>query len=254
MQRMLRIPRSFFGYGVFLSVILTVGMGATAADKTICGASDDRDLSDNLKIGRVLERGAAAGCTITLIGRSCVISAGHCLGTFQLAEFNTPASSNGRISHPGEKDIYEVDRTSVIYKNNGQGDDFAVFRLKANNITGQYAGDVQGHYNVSYQVPRIGALVRITGYGADRSRGDRNYAQQSHLGPIAQISDSVLYHQVDTMGGNSGSTVILEEEQEIVAIHTHGGCGTYSGSNASTLISAHTALKTAIQNCLKLDY
>ena len=53
---------------------------------------------------------------------------------------------------------------------------------------------------MSYRVPRAKALVRITGYGADRSRGDRNYAQQSHLGPIAQISDSVLYHQVDTMG------------------------------------------------------
>ncbi|HAZ12299.1 MAG: hypothetical protein A2X86_03590 [Bdellovibrionales bacterium GWA2_49_15] len=248
------MQKRFFGCVLFLGTMLTAGEVATAMDKTICGASDDRDVSDNLKIGRVLERGAIAGCTITLIGRSCVISAGHCIETFKLAEFNTPPSSSGRIGHPAEKDIYEVDRASVVYKNNGQGDDFAVFRLKANSITGQFAGDVQGHYNVSFETPRVGASVRITGYGADRNRGDRNYAQQSHAGPIAQISNSILYHQVDTMGGNSGSSVILEESQEVIAIHTHGGCGTYSGSNASTLISAHPAAKAAIQNCLKLDH
>ncbi|MBI2518942.1 MAG: trypsin-like serine protease [Bdellovibrio sp.] len=250
------MQKKFYSLGlqeVVLGMVLLAGQGVFAADKTICGPSDDRDLSDNVKIGRVLERGAPAGCTITLIGRSCVLSAGHCIGTFHVAEFNTPPSSNGRIAHPAEKDIYEVDRASIVSKNNGQGDDFAVFRLKANNITGQYAGEVQGHYNVSFDPPRVGAMVRITGYGADRSQGDRNYAQQSHVGPITQISDTILYHQVDTMGGNSGSTVILEEEQEIIGIHTHGGCSSYSGSNASTLISAHSALKQAIQNCLKLD-
>ncbi len=235
-------------------VMLGLGSNlALAGDKTICGESDDREPSDNAKVGRILERNAPAGCTITLIGRSCVISAGHCTSTFELAEFNVPLSRSGRITHPDEKDIYEADRSSLVYKDNGQGDDFSVFRLKSNKITGQYPGDVQGYYKVSFAQPRVGAMVRITGYGADSSQGDRNYAQQTHVGPISQISGSILSHQVDTMGGNSGSSVILEETQEIVAIHTHGGCGTSYGSNASTLISAHAALKTAIQNCLKAE-
>jgi len=242
-----------------LFIILAVGMAQAegtqkslfkSGEKTICGPVDDRIPSTNPKIGRVLERTAPAGCTVTLIGRSCVVTAGHCLSTFQIAEFNTLPSQNGRITRSDSKDIYEVDRATIVSRDAGPGNDFAVFRLKKNSITGQYPGDVQGFYKVASEKAKVGDEVRITGYGADRSEGDRNYAQQTHSGTISAISGPLMKHVVDTMGGNSGSTVILEETEEVIGIHTHGGCGETSGANSSTFILGHTDVQAAIKNCL----
>jgi len=240
-----------------LKLSLTLGcfisLQAMAMDKTICGTSDDRVPSQNPKVGRILEKNAPAGCTVTMIGKACAISAGHCTSTFEIAEFNTPASRGGQIQHPDQRDVYEVDKSSIVYKNNGRGDDFAVFRLQANKQTGNLAGVMQGNYMVSFVAPKKGDLLRITGYGADSGQGDRNFAQQSHTAEVYNISGSILEHRVDTMGGNSGSSVINEETNEIVAIHTHGGCYASGGANSSTLIAAHEAAKKAITDCLKWE-
>lgn len=233
---------------------LATQVGAFAAqNKTICGATDDRLPSENPKVARLQVTTAPAGCTFTLIGRVCGITAGHCYSTFEVAQFNTPPSQNGRIQHSEAKDIYNVDMKSPVYTDNGQGDDFAVLRLNANEITGQLPGDVQGHYAVAFYTPRPGQEVRVTGYGADRSDPDRNYAQQTHVGKIYNIQGSAMEHTIDTMGGNSGSSVILESTQEIVGIHTHGGCTPSGGANTSTLIAAHTQLRQAIMDCLRWE-
>ncbi len=226
---------------------------ALASQKTICGTTDDREPSQNPKVARVLKAADPAGCTLTMIGRVCAISAGHCISTFEMAEFNTPPSAGGRIQRPAADDVYQVDTQSIVYRNGGQGDDFAVLRLKAQVNTGAYAGDRQGFYGVSFDAPVRGDIVRITGYGADRAEPTRNFAQQTHLGDIFEISGTVMRHRADTMGGNSGSSIILESSDEIVAIHTHGGCYENGGANASTLISAHQQLKQAITDCLQWE-
>lgn len=241
-----------------LIVLVALGwlsIGYANTEKTICGQQDDRIPSFNPKIARVLEIGAPAGCTITMIGRSCAISAGHCLPTFEAAEFNTPLSSDGRIQHPAKEDIYMVDKSSIISKNGGVGNDYAVLRLKANSITGKLPGDLQGHYDVSFKVPKTGDMVRITGYGADRNDDDRNFAQQTHSGPIESLprSGSIMNHLADTMGGNSGSSIIHESTGKIIAIHTHGGCSSRGGANGSTLIATHNAAKAAVLKCLKWE-
>ncbi len=235
-------------------IMLTVSFSAQATrNKTICGETDDRLPSENSKVARIQVSTAPAGCTFTLIGRVCGVTAGHCYTTFEQAQFNTPPSRLGRIQHSEPKDIYPVDIKSPEYTDNGQGDDFAVLRLKANTITGQLPGDVQGHYAVAMYTPRAGQEVRVTGYGADRSDPDRNYAQQTHVGKIFNIKGSAMEHTIDTMGGNSGSSVILEATQEIIGIHTHGGCTPNGGANTSTLIAAHTQLREAILNCLRWE-
>jgi V8-like Glu-specific endopeptidase len=241
-----------------LLIFLSVGWISTSfasSEKTICGQQDDRVPSYNPKVARVLEVGAPAGCTITMIGRTCAISAGHCLPTFEAAEFNTPLSSNGNIQHPDKEDIYMVDKSSIVSKNAGIGNDYAVLRLKANSITGKFAGDLQGHYNVSFDMPKTGDMVRITGYGADRGDRDRNFAQQTHSGPIESLprSGAIMNHRADTMGGNSGSSIIHERTGKIIAIHTHGGCSSRGGSNGSTLIATHAKVKKAIVACLKWE-
>lgn len=234
---------------------LLVTTSLFAGVKTICGENDDRDLSFNPKVARILQVGDPAGCTVTLIGKSCAVSAGHCTSTFGIAEFNTPISRNGRIQNSKPEDTYEVDQASVRYVNGGMGNDWAVLRLKANNITGRLPGDVQGKYEIATDiVPTSGEVIRITGYGRDSADADRNFAQQSHTGPIYKVRGSTLYHQADTMGGNSGSSIVRESDQKIIGIHTHGGCSrSRSSANASTLIAKNEAFKKAIVACLQYE-
>ncbi len=242
--------------GLFVVGIMLGVSAMSHADsiKTICGPQDDRQPSTNPKVARILQPTARAGCTVTMIGKVCAISAGHCYSTFAIAEFNTPESdSSGRIQHPAPEDIYEVDKDSVVYNNGGYGNDYAVLRLRGNSITGALPGVLQGSYPVSFKAPKKDDLVRITGYGADSNDNDRNFAQQTHSGPVYETRGSVLNHRADTMGGNSGSSVINEETGEIVAIHTHGGCSSRGGANASTLIAANQDAKDDITACLKWE-
>ena len=55
------------------------------------------------------------------------------------------------------------------------------------------------------------------------------------------------------MGGNSGSSIILELTQEIIGIHTHGGCTSFGGTNQGTLINEHKKLVAAIKACLDTE-
>lgn len=228
---------------------------AQAAQKTICGEVDDRLPSNNPMVARSIRSGDNGGCTLTMIGKACAISAGHCHSTFEIAQFNTPMSQNGRIGYPAPEDSYEVDKSSITYRNGGMGNDYAVLRLLPNSVTGKLAGDAQGYYPVSFTAPNIGDIVRITGYGLDTAEPDRNLAQQSHIGPIANFSTrgGGMGHQVDTMGGNSGSSIILEDTGEIIGIHTHGGCYTRGGANGSTSIAHHPELQKAITACLEWE-
>lgn len=222
-------------------------------EKSICGGNDDRMPSTEARVARIRQESARAGCTVTMIGSSCAVSAGHCTTTFGIAEFNTPVSRNGRIQESDPEDVYNVDSESVVYNNGGQGKDWAVLRLQENEITGKLPGDVQGNYNVSFDSPAIGDMIRITGYGA-ADGADRNFAQQTHTGLIDNLTRSgILRHIADTMGGNSGSSILLEATQEIIGIHTHGGCWSRGGSNAGTLIAANTEFQEAITSCLQWE-
>ncbi len=241
------------GIGSLVAAILLTPVmtsGVMANEKSICGV-DDRVPSSLPSIGRLLgQRTDGGGCTVTMISKTCGISAGHCSGTFGFAEFNTPPSIGGSIQHPAEEDIYPIDKAATEYTYTGLGDDWAVVRVKANPVTGLFAGDVQGSYDVEFNKPNSGTVVRITGYGLDRSDPDRNLAQQTHTGEVVKFRGSTMYHVADTMGGNSGSSIIRESDQKIVAIHTNGGCSTRGGSNAATVISENEDLKKAIRTCL----
>jgi V8-like Glu-specific endopeptidase len=235
-------------------ILLTMTQVYASHEKSLCGA-DNRVLSTNTKIGRSLaSRVARAGCTITMISNRCAVSAGHCVKTFNYAEFNTPiSSSQGKIRHSKATDTYRVDRGSITYNNGGIGNDWAVMKIKPNKITGQLPGQVSGFYKVDFKNgnSKISDIVRITGYGADSNTPIGNFAQQTHVGRILKITNNVIHYNVDTMGGNSGSSVIRESDDSIIAIHTHGGCSTNgSGSNQSTYISTNVKFKSAIRKCL----
>lgn len=228
---------------------------AHANQKSICGPADDRVLSDDPKIGRAVAKiNTKGGCSITLISDSCAVTAGHCREVLFFAEFNVPLSnSEGEAQHPALEDIYEIDRRTLKYEH-GMISDWAVFKLKPNTITGLLPGAVQGYYPVSFQRPKVGQTVRITGYGTDRDHPERNVVQQTNTGKIKKagsLFSAKIEHTVDTMPGNSGSSIILENTGEIIGVHTNGGCTANGGTNFGYLISKKKKFREAITACIR---
>jgi len=242
---------NFKGIGTLaLTLLLTPSIASASQQKSICGV-DDRVPSSLPRVGRLLGKMSdPGGCTVTMIGRTCAITAGHCDSTFGIAQFNTPASIGGRIQHPSAEDMYPVDKANSEWAYRGLGNDWAVLRVLPNTTTGKYPGDVQGFHDVDFGKPQTGDVIRITGYGLDRSDPERNLAQQTHTGEITRFNRSTMYHVADTMGGNSGSSIIRESDGKVVAIHTNGGCSSRGGSNAATVISENAQLVKAIRTCL----
>lgn len=241
--------------GLFTTLMLTMSVQSFAGVQTICGEEDDRVLSFDTKIGRLFEGEKHAGCTVTMISESCGISAGHCEPVLVNAEFNTPISIDGEPQASRPQDTYQIDKETIISVNNGPGDDWAVMNFKPNSLTGKLPGEAQGFYTVSFETPEKGSELMITGYGRDSNDPDKNFAQQTHSGKLKKMGGlfygkTVFSHTVDTMGGNSGSTVINVSTGKVMGIHTHGGCGRTSGANMGTLISKHDKLKLAIKRCL----
>ena len=242
---------------ILLSLALTTQ--AFANPKTICGNTDDRILSNESEVGRASRTNERIGCTATMISPTCAVSAGHCTDVLKKVSFNVPTSIDTNAQSSNAADMYLQDKSFFKYKDNGEGDDWAVIKLKKNQISGLYPGDVQGYLKVRLnQSVKKGQRVRVAGFGADKTDPIRNFAQQSHNGIIKKIGGffapkARLGYEVDTMGGNSGSSVVLEETNEIIGIHAQGGCGTWASYNTGTLISKNEELKQAIVACLATE-
>lgn len=145
---------------------------------TICGATDDRALSSDSRVGRlsfvtsVDATGTptiASACTAWLIANGTVLTAGHCvdldpdqdgsglpdgvldLDDNDLVEFGPPPSTSMGVLQPAPPEQrYAIDLDSVVWAYEGEGeslgDDWAVFRLLPNDVTGRLAGNVQGGF------------------------------------------------------------------------------------------------------------
>jgi V8-like Glu-specific endopeptidase len=208
---------------------------------SICGPTDDRIPSDQPATSRLLN----IGCTAWIIPNGKFVSAGHCLdgSGANIVEFNVPPSlPNGTIQHPGPEDQYSVDVTTKIFTNGGIGNDWGVFEVFPNSITGLMPKNAQNAY-----WPLVQDLgpdsIRITGYGVDD--GAANQTQQTHIGPNAGSSGTTMRYVTDTQGGNSGSPVINGLTNVAVGVHTHGGC-TSSGGNNNGTSTFHAAFWAAV--------
>ncbi|MFG0327424.1 MAG: GC-type dockerin domain-anchored protein [Phycisphaerales bacterium JB037] len=214
-------------------------------DRSICGPTDDRVLSNDPRQGRYLP----AGCTAWLWddAERCFGSAGHCVSSPGVIEFNVPLStcaSFSCIQHPPPEDQFSVDNSSMQSVNGGIGNDWAYFGTFPNSNTGLTPYESQG--NVSYELadvapPQVnGETIRITGYGSTSSPVDPTWylAQKTHTGPFDSISGTTLRYRPDTTGGNSGSPVINDSDNGIViGVHTHAGCNSTGGANQGTSVN-----------------
>jgi V8-like Glu-specific endopeptidase len=240
---------------LIISLVSFYSFNVFASNKKICGTVDDRVLSDDTRVARGTNLGFSSGCTVTMIGKSCAISAGHCVGSLEMISFNVPLSGEKFPLRSKLEDTYFRTKDFLRYESDGSGNDWAVIRVLKNKVTGLYPGEAQGFYKVSLnKTPQKGNIVRVTGHGRDENDNYKHLSQQTSTGAIKKIGTffkkSVIGHEVDTMGGNSGSSIVLESSEEIVGIHSHGSCKSDGGYNQGTLISKNKVLKEVIKECL----
>lgn len=207
-----------------------------------CGPTDDRIPSDDPRAGRLM----SIGCTGWIITNGALVTAGHCLGG-TVMQFNVPMSlPNGTVQHPGPEDQYSVDPASKLGYGSGIGNDWGVFQVFNNSVTGLHPIVAQG---AAFDIVQdyTPDSIRITGYGVDSSPQSYNQIQQTHAGPNAGSSGTTMRYVTDTEGGNSGSPIIDEATNRAVGVHTHGGCTTSGGNNNGTS-AYHTDFWAAINS------
>ena len=229
-----------------------------AQQKSICGF-DDRDFSNIAAVGRVeKDLSKIGGCTATLIGKSCAITAGACVPILNFVEFNPALPGiNGVESRSLPEDIYTVDRNSIVHQFK-INKDWAVFKLEPNTVTGKLPGEVYSPLKLAKKKPLWGAAIYLPSYGYDVE--NRRYTQQTSHGKIKRTvlvgpySDRV-YHLADSAVGSSGAPIILTSTNEIIGIHTNAGCGASYGpkANYGTMILKNRQFRQAITDCLKSE-
>lgn len=234
---------------------------ALASSNSICGPTDDRRFHEDSRIGRISSDESQFKCTATLIGKSCAITAGHCVPFLKYVEFNVPLSINGWPQPSHADDKFYPDPAFLIYEDRSIMGDWAVFKLKRNINSHDFPGESYGFYKVSFQEPLLNDSIRIAGYGSDLEDGSKHFSLKEDLGMILSFKDDfpikVLRHNIDTTNGDSGSAIVRQLDQSIIGIHTQSGCRAIENDpinlNRGTLISAHIKLQNAIRNCLEQD-
>jgi len=99
----------------------------------------------------------------------------------------------------------------------------------------QVAGNPQDTYGIQVvnttDAPAAGATLAIIGHPSGEPK-------QVDVGNMTSTNGTqLLYGDVDTLGGNSGSGV-LNEAGELIGVHTNGGCMASGGANSGVLYTA----------------
>jgi Trypsin len=195
-----------------------------------CGSEDNRQMAQESSIGRIMP----VGCTAWNIADNLHLTAGHCMRGNRMLQLqvNVPLSSNaGLPGVPAVEDQFVIIQNSIQGKDKGIGEDFAVFRTLPNSV-GKTAHELHGHIEMA-SISGVPS-VEIIGFGLDDEpagdpptfRNQFSQTEQTHEGPLGQVSGTIIRHKVDTRGGNSGAPVLLTGIRPLTAIgiHTHGGC------------------------------
>ncbi|MCE9619125.1 MAG: dockerin type I repeat-containing protein [Planctomycetes bacterium] len=214
-----------------------VGEEPVVIMKSQCGGVDDRIASTDPRVCRI----TSVGCTGWMINDAnhMFLSAGHCPADpgFSVAQFHVPLSlGNGSVVNPPPEDQYAIDASSIQYANGGIGNDWCYFGVFPNSNTGLTPFQKQQASFICAAPPPVADVtLRITGFGLDI--GNASQTNQTSTGPFTNNPGTTLQYAVDTMGGNSGSPVIVEGQGVAIGIHTHAGCSFGGGANNGTSYS-----------------
>lgn len=195
----------------------------TMGDCGICGP-DNRFPSGEEWAGRLMP----VGCTASVYNEaSCLVSAGHCMGSNNVMQFRVPPSnSNCTTNNPPVAEQFPI--TDYEYLNGGVGADWAAMTCGTNSL-GELPYERYGQLRPIAPSPsNVGDAVNVWGYAIDDECVRSQVQQDSNGGTISFRSGTHYEFNVDITFGNSGSALI--ENGEIIGIVTHCsyGCPNYA--------------------------
>lgn len=182
------------------------------------------------------------GCSGTLISKDLFLSAGHC--NYQVGDivrFNYQRAPDLILRTPSDYTVAEV-----VEQEASGGWDYAIVRLSGN------PGLEWGFTSITESEPVTATRVTIIQHPARVPKVIHAGAVSS----VAAIGYNWFTHEVDTVGGSSGSGV-LNEDGLLVGVHTHAGCSTGNpvyGNNAirmSRLIERSPTLRALNATTIK---
>ena len=217
----------------------------------ICGATDDRVLSNNDAVGRMM----SIGCTATTYCRSSgMVTAGHCLATGLVVHFRVPASTAGCATvAPGVDDQFPVIAFNGV--NGGVGNDYGTLRMGTNGL-----GQTPYHrYNtlIPLGAPTgVGTTINFWGYGVDLTC-TRTQVSQYSTGQVTALTAAQINYNADLRGGNSGSSILNAANTSICGIVTHctggGVCNNYGTTiNLPAFVASRNGVNPACTSTLLL--
>lgn len=223
---------------------------------SICGRTDERELSTDAKVGRLSRDGKNSGCTVTMVSDKCAITSGTCVkSSADFAEFNPPLSIGGVAMPSRAEDQYRVDLSFYEFDATVKvGENWAVIKFDKNPLTGLYPGKAQGFYKMISKKLDKNAPIRVVSYAGDDRSEINTFTQQTSKGPATKpgifLLPTIIEFAADTGWGSSGAPIISEETNELAGITTHEGCDT-SRSNAGTYLYNNKKVQKALVACLK---
>jgi V8-like Glu-specific endopeptidase len=181
------------------------------------------------------------GCTGTLISDDLFLSAGHCgyaVGhTVRFDYQNAPGGSPARPTR-------DFTVSQVVEQEESANWDYAIVRLNGS------PGREFGHANIAAIDPPAGAQATMIGHPNRRPKEIHSATVFDYSSPIGP---NWFRHQIDTVGGNSGSGV-LNADGQVIGVHTNAGCnttGSIQGNSAmrmSRLVTRSPTLQTLTRN------
>jgi len=222
-----------------VAVHIVAGRGPCADDDCgICG-TDNRTLSTELWTGRIVP----VGCTGSIISTdSCVVSAGHCVGSDDTLQFNVPASSSSCYTYnPPVADQFPI--TNRQYLNSGVGADWAVMTVGTNNL-GETPYERYGEMRpIATALANSGDPCDNWGYGVSNAYPTRSQVQQTHSGDILYRNSTYYGFDLDMTYGNSGSALLKNDEIIGIITHCSFSCENYATRvDRSDFVAARASL------------
>lgn len=231
-----------------------------AAPRTICGTLDDRLLSAEPRVARIVlaEGDFPDVCTAAIISDAnrCFFTSGGCAGALDVdtvIEFNAPLTfPNGTtLNHPSPDDQYVPDLTSVQNETGDAGSDWGYFGCFDNSNTGLSPAEAQGgFFTLAESIPapdNQNLTMYGHGYTVPPVFRSWSFVTKEVDGPFVGQTGDALAVRLDGTPGDSGGAVVLASSGEYLGILVDDGCTSVGGSNFATSVLSPNLRKALAQ-------